>query len=110
MNGLDVVIVVAFVGPSVSVLPTLSTESEVRVPNTSKEVVMVAVVAWSALAIIPTVKVSKTLAVSGVDLFKYKASASSTVSADDVVKKDGLKSIVLKFGLGAVFVSAITYM
>ena len=43
-------------------------------------------------------------------LFKYKASASSTVSAVDVVKKDGLKSIVLKFGLGAVLVSAITYM
>ena len=109
MKGKLVVTDVAFVEPSASVVPTLSTEFEVKLPNTSKEVLMVAVVASSAFVKIPAAKVSKTLAVSGVDLFKYKASASSRVSAVDVVKKDGLKSIVLKFGLGAVLVSAITY-
>ena len=101
--------VVAFVAPSVSVVLTLSIEFEVRVPKHSKEVVMVAVVACSAFAKIPTVKVSKTLAVSAVALLRYKASASESVNEVELVKKSGLKSIPLKLGLGAVFVSAINY-
>ena len=102
-------IVVAFVDPSVRVLPTLSKIFVVRFPKTDKVLDIVPVVACKAFAEIPTVKVSKTLAVSAVALLRYKASASSKVSDVELEKKSGLKSIPLKLGLGAVFVSAINY-
>lgn len=44
-NGFDVVTFVAFVGPSVRVAPTLSNESEIRIPDTCKLLVTDAVVA-----------------------------------------------------------------
>jgi hypothetical protein len=61
-----------------------------------------------AFAVIPTVKVSYTFAVSGDVLLRYKESAWDSVNPVDVLKKLGLKSIPLKLGLGAVLLSAIT--
>jgi hypothetical protein len=103
------VIVVAFPLPKVSVVPTLSKKFVVRLPKTDNVLDIVPVDACRALAEIPTVNVSKTLAVSATVLLRYKASASESVNEVELVKKSGLKSIPLKLGLGAVFVSAINY-
>ena len=89
--------------------PMLEFTTPFSVEASAVKLVIEASVALSELENIPTVNVSKTFAVSGVDLLRYNASASAKVREVEVEleKKSGLKSIPLKFGLGAV---AIYYL